>query len=171
MLGQTHAPGGAREGRDAGVSLLEILIAITLIGITFTAILVSLQVTTKASAIDRDHATSYAWLQAASDEIYRVPRVACDSAVDARAVYDIAAKNPVFVPDGWDLGHPVTDISVTSVEYLGRTSYDAPYEWDSTYCLEGTAYAGAEQYTQRITIQSVSPDGLVKTLQMVKGES
>ncbi len=62
-------------------------------------------------------------------------------------------------------------ITVTNVEYLGRTTPDANFEWDAAFCFEGGIYINSPLYTQRVTIQVTSPDGrMVKTLQMVKNE-
>lgn len=154
--------------RDDGVSLIEVLVAIVLIGTVVTAILVSLRTSTKASAIDRDHAIAFSWLQAASDEIYRQPRVPCDTAVDPIATYTDYARDAVR-PPRWETS--AAHIEVTNVEYLGRFNPDADFEWDASFCFEGGIYLESPLYTQRVTIQATSPDGeIVKSLQMVKNE-
>lgn len=165
-------PVHSREHRDAGVSLIELLVAIVLIGIGVVSIVVALQVTTTASGIDEDHAVSFAWLQAASDEVYRIPRLSCDgnSAATIRANYNAAIQSPnVPKPDSWPAA-TTASITVTEIQFLGKASPDDEYEWGN-YCLEGGVYANSPQYTQRVTIRSISPKGLVKTLQMVKGNS
>jgi hypothetical protein len=138
-------------------------------GIAVSAILVSLQVSTSASGIDEDHAIAFAWLQDASEEIYRAPRESCASHTDPsaaiRAVYDGYAKTAV---NPYGSGGSIT---VTQVQFLGKVSPDDEYEWGANYCLEGGVYLEAPQYTQRVTIQVTTPKGIVKTLQMVKGKS
>ena len=158
--------GSTGRQRDAGVTLIEILITIVLLSVGVTAILAALRTTTTASTIDREHAAAFAWLQEASENVYRATRVSCNgnSAAVVAAEYRIAAK-ATTVPAGWT----GATIDVTSVEFLGHATFDAPYEWDASYCLEGPLYAGASQYTQRVTIQVRTPGGIVKTLQMVKG--
>lgn len=166
-------PVRATGRRDSGVSLLEVLIAITLIGVAVTSIIVAVQVTATASGIDEDHANSFSWLQAASDEIYRIPRLSCaTNTPDAiRTAYSAAIQTPnVPKPDAWP-NATAASIQVTGIQFLGKASPDDDYEWGDTYCLEGGVYANAPQYTQRITIRAISPKGLVKTLQMVKGNS
>ncbi len=155
---------------DRGFTLVEILVTIVLMGMTVVAVLVTLQTTIKATVIDRDHATSFAWLQAASDEIYRVPRVPCtDGQAAAISAYDAAAKS-VDRPPAW-VDEPTAVIQVTTVEYLGKADPDAVFEWDAGYCFEGPGFETSRLYTQRVTIEATSPDGeLVKTLQMVKSE-
>ena len=158
------------EGRDDGFTLVEILVTIVLMGITIVAVLLSLRTTITATVVDRDHATSFAWLQAASDEIYRVPRIPCtDGQAAAINAYDVAAKS-VDRPPAW-VDEPTATIRVTTVEYLGKLNPDAVFEWDAGYCFEGIGFEDSRLYTQRVTIEAASPDGeLVKTLQMVKSE-
>ena len=143
---------------------------VVLLGLAVTAILAAVQTTTVASAIDEDHATAFTWLQAASDEIYRSDRMPCDTnaRADIIAAYDSYAKTAPR-PKKW-LTTPGAAIAVTNVQFLGKPNADAEYEWGNSYCLEGGAYVNAPQYTQRVTIQVITPRGLVKTLQMVKGK-
>ncbi|HUS44135.1 MAG TPA: hypothetical protein VMY16_15845 [Ilumatobacteraceae bacterium] len=122
-----------------------------------------------ASAIDRDHAVAFSWLQSASDEIYRDVRVPCTSGRPlALSTYDAAAKRAPKPPlwAGTD-----ASIRVTNVEYLGRVNPDADFDWDASFCFEGAEYATSPLYTQRITIQTTGPGGqIVRTLQMVKSK-
>ena len=160
------------DPRDSGVTLVELLIAIVLLGIGVSAIVVAVRVTSTASAIDEQHAISFSWLQAASDEIYRTPRLPCNTnsrqtIIDA---YSAAIQHPsVPKPDSWP-NAAAASIRVVGLQFLGKVNPDDDYEWGDGYCLEGGVYANSPQYTQRITIQSTSPNGLVKTLQMVKGQ-
>jgi prepilin-type N-terminal cleavage/methylation domain-containing protein len=162
---------------DRGLSLIELLVAVMLIGLVVVGILVSLRTTTAATGIDRDHAISYSWLQAASDEIYRDPRIPCTSGQAAAIAAYTAAAHRAPIPVTWrSEGDPSVPqgsaaIRVTNVEYLGRTNPDAVFEWDKSFCFEGGVYVESPLYTQRVTIESTSPDGrIVKTLQMVKNE-
>lgn len=157
-----------RRTRDVGQSLIEVLIVILLMGLVVTAILGALRVTTQASGIDRDHAIAFSWLQAASDEIYRQPRVPCNTATDPIATYTSYAQAATR-PPSWVTS--AAHIEVISVEYLGRSTPDADFEWDASFCFEGGVYLESPLYTQRVTIEATSPSGdLVKTLQMVKNE-
>ncbi len=149
--------------------MIEMLVAITLMGIVVVTVLVAMRTTTKAAAIDRDHAIAFAWLQAASDEVYRQPRVPCDSATDPVSTYSTYAQSAAR-PNQWPVSSGAT-IAVTNVEYLGRASSSDPFEWDATYCFEGSGYLDSPLYTQRVTIEARNPSGeIVKTLQMVKNE-
>lgn len=159
----------ASEQRDHGFTLVEAVIAILLVGLVVSAALLALRTTTAASATDRDHANAFAWLQAASDEIYRSARVPCTSGRSAAiAAYDVAAKAAPR-PPRW-AGDPSATIAVTNVEYLGRFNADDQFEWDAAFCFEGGVYDESPLYTQRITITATVPEGFSKTLQMVKNE-
>lgn len=166
----SRLPAPSRRAHDSGVTLVEILATIVLLGLAVTAILAAVRTTTLASGIDEDHATAFTWLQAASDEIYRAPRQPCDTNTQAaiKTAYS-SSVNAAPRPEVW-LTNPSALIAVTNVQFLGKPNADAEYEWGDSYCLEGGAYASAPQYTQRVTIQVTTPKGLVKTLQMVKGK-
>jgi prepilin-type N-terminal cleavage/methylation domain-containing protein len=74
--------GQARSGcrtpdDDSGVSLIEVLIAIVLIGMVMGATLSLLRVTISASGTDRDHSNAHAWLQTAADVLYARPLEPC----------------------------------------------------------------------------------------------
>src|SRR5262245_27876296 len=145
----------ARVPRDHGLSLIEVLVAILLIGLVVTGVLVSLRTTATASAIDRDHAIAFSWLQAASDEIYRDPRIPCTSGqASAIAAYTAAAQSAPR-PVKW-ASEPSAVIKVTNVEYLGRVDPDAVFEWDAAFCFEGGIYTDSPLYTQRVTIEARS---------------
>jgi len=167
-----QSPNGPRingRSRCAGFSLSELVVVITLMGLVATIVVATLRVTIGATVSDRDHAVAFAWLQAASDEIHQEPRVSCSAGTTAvRAAYQSAADAAV-VPPMW-AGNGAT-ISVTDIEYLGKTSVDADFEWSSSFCFEGAGYSSSPLYTQRVTVEVSSPGGrIVQTLQMVKSE-
>jgi prepilin-type N-terminal cleavage/methylation domain-containing protein len=153
---------------DSGFTMIEMLVTIVLMGMTVVAVLVGVQTTIHATVIDREHAIAFAWLQSASDEIYRTARVPCtDGLPKAIADYDTAAKK-ADVPSAWSA---TATIAVTNVEYLGKVGIDDDFEWSPAFCFEGVGYETSPLYTQRVTIQVTSPDvGIVKTIQMVKSK-
>jgi len=164
--------GAAGSGRDRGYSLAEVLVAMSLLGSVVVVTLVGIQTVIMSSATDRDQALTFEWLQAASDAIHVSERVSCTAdgqgRTDAIAAYDLAAQS-VSVPPMWS--GTTAAIEVTDVEYLGRTSVDADFEWSPDFCFEGAAFAGSPLYTQRVTIEVVTPgSATLQTLEMVKSE-
>jgi prepilin-type N-terminal cleavage/methylation domain-containing protein len=73
-----------RRRADGGFSLVEVLVAIVLIATVTTAMLTTLRVSVKASALDRDHINSHAWLQGATDILYGHDRFDCGSVAAPR---------------------------------------------------------------------------------------
>ena len=76
------------------MSLIEILIAVVLLGGVIAGTMAALRATTLSGALHRDHSRAHAWLQSASDILYAEPNIACNT-TDAdkgestvRAAYD-----------------------------------------------------------------------------------
>lgn len=98
------------EPRDNGVSLVEVLISIVLMGLVIGATVSLLQVTIKSSATDRDHSNAHAWLQSAADVLYARPLVPCETsggpATNKAAIVNAyeatlqQTENPEDWPDG-----------------------------------------------------------------------
>lgn len=161
-----------RRRRDRGSSLVEIITAIAVMGVGVVAVLSGLRASVSATVIDRDHALAFSWLQAASDAVFLADRVPCTADGSGRTTaitaYDTAVQTATQ-PSTW-VGTDAS-ISVVDVEYLGRTSVDADFEWGRSWCFEGTGYDESPLYTQRVTIEVVLPEGAsTETLQLVKSE-
>jgi prepilin-type N-terminal cleavage/methylation domain-containing protein len=96
-----------RSNRDDGVSLVEVLISIVLIGMVVGATLTTLQVTILASGTDRDHSNAHAWLQTAADVLYARPLEPCapagSSATNKDAIISTyeATLQQTENPEGW----------------------------------------------------------------------
>ena len=150
----------SRCSRDAGFSLVEVVIAIVLIGVTGTAGLVTLRTAVSASATNRDHANAHAWLQTATDVLYGVesqdcgtPTASLESTV--RAYYQSVVRATTN-PDGW----PAANIEVvTPVKF-----------WDGQSTYQSTCYDDLGINLQLITLRVRNPDGkIVETVEIVKG--
>jgi type II secretory pathway pseudopilin PulG len=193
-------PAAHRPRRDSGVTFIELLVAVILLGTSVVAVLTAVRATVTASSIDTDHARAFEWLQAASDAVYKADRVPCAktalAVANANAPSDWTSNkgsasvpssgtvwteyqtkvNAVPPPVGWAGGK----IAITAIEFLGRATPDAPtFEWASSYCYEGVQlingnvedFRESPFYSQRITIQVTSPNGrVVKTINTVKGD-
>ena len=148
---------GSRARRDDGLSLIEVVISITLLGMGVAAMLTTLAVTVNASATERDHANAHAWLQSATDVLYGEDRADCDDPTledQYRAV--IATTQD---PEGW-----WETTSPGSIELVSPVLF-----WDGNI-YQSTCYDDEGVGLQLITIRVMNPDGdIVETVEVVKG--
>ncbi len=138
--------------RDDGMSLLEILVAIVLIGVSATAVLTTLRVSIASSAVDRDVANALGWLQTASDKLELHNSVLCTPTAEGpRAAYETELRRSGAEDNGdrW----PASLISVESVKF-----------WN------GSAFvATCSDRSQLVRLKVASPNGrTVKFLDVVK---
>lgn len=149
------------EDRDAGVTLIEILISIVLLGLGVASMLTLLTVTIQASATERDHANAHAWLQTATDVLYGLPRADCNdnpgNVTDEQAVFDAyeafvkAAPNP----EQWD---------PSNIEIVRPIRF-----WDGDL-YQSECYDDDFRNLQLITLRVKNPDGkVVESVEVVKG--
>jgi hypothetical protein len=162
------------QTRDAGVSFVEILVAIVLLGTVAVGVLTAVRTTVIASSIDRDHANAHAWLQSASDLLYGHPRADCghpDGDIDGNGVdepdaAERAVMNARVVSDyqlvvsgvtnveGW----PSSGIRVTDVLYWDGDQYQ-------DVCFDDFGIN-----LQLVRISASSPDGsIVEEVEVIKG--
>jgi prepilin-type N-terminal cleavage/methylation domain-containing protein len=96
-----------RPRRDSGFSLIEILIAVVLLGGVIAGTMAALRATTMSGALHRDHSRAHQWLQSASDILYAQDKEACDaSEADKgeqriRDAYNLVVDDEVQNPTGW----------------------------------------------------------------------
>lgn len=167
-----------RSRRDRGVSFIELLVSIVLLGTIVVAVLVALQASTTASTTDAEHARAFIYLHEASDAVFLTPRMSCLAGTEAQLIdyYDDAFAG-LTAPQGWAAVTPV----ITKIEFLNAsdTSGTTIYTWGPS-CFEGlvdTDGDGSDDQdftetplnSQKITISVTSPDGdLTKTVETVK---
>ena len=158
------------ERRDRGTSLIEVLIAVVLLGVGVAAMLTSLTVTIDASATERDHANAHAWLQTAADVLYGVERKDCgtltyDSSgnpttsgtdeASVRAFYEQEIKNVATNPEGW----PADNIEII-----------APVKFWNGEIYQDVCFDDQSVSLQLITIQVRNMnDEIVERVEVVKG--
>jgi len=139
------------------MSLIEILISITLLGIGVAAMLTTTVVAINGSATERDHANAHAWLQSATDVLYGEERVDCDDPTledTYRAVISTTQD-----PEGWWEPSNAGSIELVSPELF----------WDGDI-YQGTCYDDQNVNLQLITIRVSNPDGkIVESVEVVKG--
>ncbi len=154
------------ERCDVGSSLVEILVSIVLLGITVTAVLVTLRTSVSASSLNRDHANAHAWLQTASDVLYGSEREDCGTPTASREAlpdleltkaYQIIVRSTSPAnPEGW----PATNIRIVPPVLF----------WDGTSTYQSTCYDDKGINLQLITIEVRGLDGrIVESVQVVKG--
>jgi type II secretory pathway pseudopilin PulG len=66
------------EFRDAGVTLIEIVIAVVLLGSVVVSTMSLLLGTINGTTLNRDHANAHAWMQTAADMLYARELERCD---------------------------------------------------------------------------------------------
>jgi hypothetical protein len=177
--------------RDRGVSYIEVLVSVVLLGTAVVAILAAVRATVIASRIDSEDAKAHAWAQAAADNLGAAPRVSC--AVTVGAVDPVSANDPTDWEDNrgttgvadsgtvWTEYEAVVDptpppsawagatIEIASIEFLGRSSIDSGFDWSPDLCFEGVQeidgsvedFRQSSVPSQRITIEVRGPDGQV----------
>ena len=146
--------------RDAGMSLIEVMVAIMLTGTLAVAGMVTLRTSIRASSIDRDHSNAHAWLQTASDVLYGSPRFDCGTEtatneVAVRAYYQSIVED-TSNPRGW----PADQISIIEPVKF----------WDGTSTYQNICYDDSGINLQLITIEVRDPEGkIVESVEIVKG--
>lgn len=158
----------SRIDTDRGMSLVEILVSIVLLGTVVIASLVALRTTVVATRIERDHAKAGQWLQSAVQIVNSTPFGDCrvtagvpNSAEAARLLYQDAIRTQTSPPFGWTGGQ----ISVSNDVQVWTGSGWDPYA-SVVDCLDdfGTRL-------QRITIEVRNPGGdIIEDIEVVKSE-
>jgi hypothetical protein len=159
-----HLPPAEAARRDTGVTFVELLVAIVLIGTVVVAVLAGVRATIIGTTLDRDHSNAHAWLQSATDLLYGHPRHDCGHSTDTApqqavtkaaiiADYQSVAQS-VPNAEGW----PATNITVTDVQY-----------WDG-HSYQSTCYDDFAINLQLIKMQVRDANGrILEDVEVVKG--
>ena len=135
---------GIDESPDSGFTLVEVLIAVVIMGIAFAALLGGMATSTLTSDIHRKQALAAALLSQAAESVKDDNRNAYSNA----ACTGVAVYNPytgVSLPPGWALAAGYQPIKVLSVQY-----------WDGA-TFQPTCTLGEK--LQLIRLKVASPDG------------
>ncbi len=150
--------------------MIEILIAISLLGTVVAATLTGLTTAITASALDRDHANAHAWLQTAADMLYARELDQCDPAIDpATEIADTIAEYQATVqqtdnPEGWE----AANIHVTGVEWWSIDIDPATGLGTEAW---GTLCDSGDTNLQQVSIRVTSEDGqIVEEVEVIIGE-
>lgn len=152
-----QAVGRARV--DDGMTLIEIVITITLMGIIVGAILSAVATTVKTSATSRSAAQIETALVNAADRVNRAGK-ACDYTMYAQAAVG---------PQGW----PAETVAVTHQYYIPGPDARSTGSWavgaPATPACSGAA--PSDLLVQRVTITITTPDGKIRrSIQVVKSD-
>lgn len=153
----------ARTQRDSGLSLVEIIIAVVLLGSVVVATVQALGVTVEGTRLSRDRAKAHQWLQSATGVLRAVPRVGCDLGEEyVRLQYQDAVRAEVVNPPAWE------DSQLTILPPV--KVWDGSQYWDPAVAPK-PCYDSDGFRLQLITMQVTSPDGdIIETLQVVKDD-
>ncbi len=158
MILQHNARNG-RGDRDSGFSIVEIVIAIVLMGTVVVAVLNAVTTSVKASSVSRSAAQVETAVVNASDRVNRAPR-RCDYTIYAQAAVQT---------EGW----PPDTATVTHEYYVPGPDATVEGTWttgpaDSPGC---PGPAPTDLLVQRVTISITSPDGKVRrNIEVVKSD-
>jgi prepilin-type N-terminal cleavage/methylation domain-containing protein len=136
-----------RRSADHGFSLIEVLIAVSLLSMAVVGVLPLVWANVRGSSLQDELAKARGWVVTAGD--YATATAAdgglaytdCASASSYQGL--LQAWSPSIVPSGFS----ATDLTVTSVQY-----------WDGNN-FGPTCYAATNLKLQMISLQVASPDG------------
>lgn len=164
-----------RTRRDRGVTFIEILVAIVLLGTVGIGVLTAMRASVIGTRIERDHARAFQWLQSADGVLQGTDRVGCgdydpdihyptySSAEEwVRLQYQNTIRSEVVNPPGWE----DSQISVApSVMVWDGTQYWDPYD----PLAPAECFDDVDRFLQLVTLEVASPDGdIIETIQVVK---
>jgi type II secretory pathway pseudopilin PulG len=154
-----HDPDAWRPSiRDAGYSLIEVVIAIMLMGTITIASLQAVTTSIKTSSVSRSAAQVETAIVNASDRVNRAKK-SCDYTIYAQAA---------VLTEGW----PATSAAVTQQYYVPSGGPTVAGQWlDGPPSAPACPGAKTDLLVQRVTIKITSPDGKVRrSIQVVKSD-
>lgn len=156
-----------RRGRaDSGMSFIEVLVSIVLIGTTLIGVLAATRATIIGTKVERDHSRAQQWLQSAVGVLDGTDLESCITPADGSAIlssYQAAVADPVDGarrPPGWNSS---ATIEVLDLQVWNGNTF-VPFDQQGATCLDTV-----ELRQQRITIRVTSPDGeIVEDIEVIK---
>jgi prepilin-type N-terminal cleavage/methylation domain-containing protein len=133
--------------RDRGDTLIEVLVAVTILGIAFVAVLAGLATSINLSDRHRAQTSAGIVVVSAADSVKNQAYVACPSATTA----SYSASSGVILPARWT----TANLAITAIKFRNGTA------WSAT-C------PGTDQNVQLITITATAPRGGTESIDVVK---
>jgi prepilin-type N-terminal cleavage/methylation domain-containing protein len=162
---ETHDDrGAAAHPLDRGYTLIEMLVAIVLMGSIVLAIVGGMWAVVRASSMNDDRAKVQAILGAAGDSVVNYKHWNCPEVNGAYVEYVQKAAAAV----SW----PADSVAITEYEYWNPETRD----WDPTNTIQGSGCNEGAGLTinktmQRLTITATSPgSGYSNSIQIVKAD-
>lgn len=143
---------------DRGITFVEILVTITLLGTVVLGVLAATQASVRASRVSREAARVESALLTAAERIERAPR--------SDAAYRCDLSGPVYAAAQLKLG--VTAAQAPSYATVGYQHLAAGV-WVDGACPDGSYLPNL---VQRITVTMTSPNnGLQREIEVLKGDA
>lgn len=150
------------------MTLVEILVAISLLGTVAVATLGALRVSILGGTVHRDHANAHAWLQSASDVLYAHEKVDCSTTdTDGGKAAILLAYTPVVAivdnPETW----VNSQIQIVDIQFWNASDTDndgiVEYRF-GTICQDSINLS-----LQKITLEVRSPSGrIIEQVDLIK---
>jgi hypothetical protein len=163
-----HTARPRRRRADSGMSFIEVLVSIVLLGTTVIGVLAATRATIIGSRIERDHSKAQQWLQSAVGVIERTDFEDCNAVGDGPAIrnaYQAAVDyHPTSNPDG---AKPPFGFDGGSIEI------SIPLVWDGEefipFSLQNRCFDDVLLRQQLITVTARNPDGqIVESVDLIK---
>jgi Tfp pilus assembly protein PilV len=157
-------PAATSSRRDRGLSYVEMLVAIVLIGMTVVAVLAAVRATIVGTRVERDHSKAQQWLQSAVGVIEAQDFASCDPAVingaSVEAAYQTAIDDPTYGAKR-PYGFSTATIDVKTPEVWNGVRYVA-------FNSQTVCYDQSRLRQQRVTIEVKIPNGVQESVEMIK---
>ena len=152
--------------RDRGSSLIEVVIAVALMGIVVSGVLAAMWSAIRLSRFSDDQAKVEAVLGSAADRLANYAYIPCPTN-NSNGGY-----LPIIQAAAGTVDWPTSSVALTSMYFWNPTSVSSG-TWITTNGLSGaecneTASLTTARTLQRITFMVTSPSGYSKSLEVVK---
>jgi type II secretory pathway pseudopilin PulG len=160
---------------DRGASLVEMLIAVALMGTVVAAVVSSVFVSVNATAFSRDHAKAQQWLQSAVGVIEAVQFSECNPALINGKTVQKDYQDAVSVGKVDTNGDGVInsdDGAKRPWQYQGTLTVMEPEVWDGgkfvPFDSQSVCYDQSRLRQQRVKLLVQHPDGVNESVEMIK---
>jgi Tfp pilus assembly protein PilV len=161
-------PAARPARRDRGVSYIELLVAVVLLGTVVLGVLAALRATIIATTVERDHSKAQQWLQSAVGVLQAAAFEDCTATSTAevpnaydtiRTSYENTIRALATRPEGFV---PPAQISVIGIDVWNGTAYAA-------FTTQAECLDNNDLRQQLVVISARDPDSsIIETVEVVK---